>query len=169
MDLSNVEYKDGKPCVIYFYKRRDGRICKDIHYGEIKHCLECGSECFVFNECIEKNRGFYCSYKCANKLKNNPMWKGGVIQTSKGYSMVMSPNHPFKGRKGYVLEHRLVMENRIGRYLKSNEVVHHINKNIIDNRIENLMLLNNAGAHSNFDKTNKINPKYVVFDGGKNG
>ena len=78
-------------------------------------------------------------------------WKGGRQKKSEGYILVKAPNHPFTCKyKGYVLEHRLVMEKKIKRYLNPWEIIHHINGVRDDNRIENLQLLirNHPPGHS---------------------
>jgi len=74
-------------------------------------------------------------------------WRGGtfVIKRS-GYVYIYRPEHPFSRRNssgggGYILEHRWVMEQKLGRYLTINEEVHHINGVKGDNRIENLELV----------------------------
>lgn len=60
-----------------------------------------------------------------------------------GYILVKVDNHPNADSKGYVREHRLVMEEYLGRYLNPDEVVHHINHIKNDNRLENLFLCSN--------------------------
>jgi DNA-binding CsgD family transcriptional regulator len=65
----------------------------------------------------------------------------GYITTWAGYRMFRKPNHPFADSKGYVREHRLVMEDYLGRYLEEDECVHHIDGDKGNNSIENLELM----------------------------
>lgn len=82
-------------------------------------------------------------YKGSRKGPQNPYWGGGRYKdNTSGYVWVYNPEHPSRTKKGYVLEHRLVVEQFIGRYLRGNEIVHHKNKIKDDNRIENLQILN---------------------------
>lgn len=76
----------------------------------------------------------------------NPRWKGGSQITDSGYRLVWMPEHPH-ARKGRVREHRLVMEQHLGRILNPAEVVHHRNGNKSDNRLENLELIASNADH----------------------
>lgn len=64
-----------------------------------------------------------------------------------GYIMRKVNNHPKQNKRGYVAEHRLVYERYLGRFLDSKEVIHHINGNREDNRIENLQIAVENSEH----------------------
>ena len=55
------------------------------------------------------------------------------------YKFVFCPGHPGVNSKGYIYEHILVVEKMLGRFLKSEEVVHHIDENKSNNIPNNLI------------------------------
>lgn len=71
-----------------------------------------------------------------------------IYRHSEGYSLVYEPKHPACNKDGYVMEHRLVMEKHLGRYVNGTEIVHHINHNRTDNRVENLKVLKRGREHA---------------------
>jgi len=124
-----------------------------------KHCKWCDKEYLVFPSAAK--RSSFCGMSCrgswlaVNRLNRNkrdvsgdknPAWKGGRYIVE-GYAYVYSPNHPNRTKDNRVMEHRLVMEESIGRYLSKDEVIHHINGEKLDNKIENLKLVENQSTH----------------------
>lgn len=83
--------------------------------------------------------------------ENHPLWKGGFWINENGYK-VLENQKDTNGKKVY--EHRLMMEKHLGRRLKKEELIHHINGNKLDNRIENLMLTNRR-EHPSLHKKKK--------------
>ena len=79
----------------------------------------------------------------------------GFITTKFGYIKLRIPLHPFADSKGYVAEHRLVVEDYLGRYLDPDEVVHHINGCKSDNSLDNLDICS-LEAHTAWHHTKDI-------------
>ena len=80
-------------------------------------------------------------------MENNPFWRGGRVIDQDGYVLVKKNDHPRADRHGYVREHRLVMEQQLGRPLDSKEVVHHLDGNRQNNHPSNLSLFPSNGQH----------------------
>lgn len=76
-------------------------------------------------------------------MSKNPNGFGTI--TRQGYRRYI-----IRGR--HILEHRIVMEVHLGRKLKYTEIVHHINGDRLDNRINNLVLTNRAKHNNNHYK-----------------
>jgi hypothetical protein len=82
----------------------------------------------------------------------NQSWRGGRAIDLDGYVLSPAPGHPnarmLPGKKsGRVLEHRLVMERKIGRFLTSSEIVDHIDGLKLHNAPENLRLFDSNSEH----------------------
>ncbi|MCK4248113.1 MAG: HNH endonuclease [Methanomicrobia archaeon] len=79
---------------------------------------------------------------------DNGQWKGGIKKRKDGYIFEWiskdSPYISMRAYGNYVLQHRLIMAKKLGRLLKENEVVHHINCNPQDNNIENLQIMSQS-------------------------
>lgn len=85
----------------------------------------------------------------------HPDWKGGRVLVG-GYWYIYTPDHPHATKTHRVAEHRLVMEQVLGRHLAPSEVVHHIDRNPQNNAPENLMVFANNAAHLRHELTGHV-------------
>lgn len=137
-------------------------------------CLICHRKLHRKPSQINKNKTVYCSRECQkedykqrffgennpnynNRGQNNPIWKSNERISSYGYKLIKCSNHPFANSDGFVFEHRLVAEKHLlteensidvdnKRYLSPKYVVHHVDRNHLNNSVENLLVLS-KGDH----------------------
>lgn len=112
--------------------------------------------CPICGKLFYTTRRKTCSKECGTELKSQNMVhktyyeNGYLVEYKNGYN-----------KKGNVKQHRRIMEEYLGRALTSDEVVHHINGNKEDNRIENLQLMTRAQHSSYHRKIEKESGKHL--------
>lgn len=148
----------------------------------IKECRECGTVFSTYPSKIKQGRGVYCSRVCSDKNtlikhgqrispdtefrrgERHPWYKGTTfIRSRKGgrpYRLVYTPDHPHSDNRGYVREHRLIIEKHIKRYLHKDEIVHHIDGNTLNNDITNLQVMSKK-EHDRMNTPLNIHRRWV--------
>lgn len=115
----------------------------------MKICKNCNKS---FKSKRHPNTATYCSRKCmGNDYRKTKIGqrKPGRIWHKDGWLLYI-PNHPmnaFGNHSNYVYEHRYIMSQKVGRMLRSDEIVHHINHDHFDNSPDNLMITTSS-AHA---------------------
>lgn len=123
-----------------------------------RHCATCARPFSVLSSVVARGQGRFCSVRCraanpdfragisararARDIRgaNNPNWKGGQVVGVDGRLLVYCPGDPEAKYLGgtHALRYRLVAREKLGRPLRDDEVVHHINGDPTDDRPENL-------------------------------
>jgi hypothetical protein len=124
----------------------------------IKVCKQCGQEYWAraYNMGIR----LYCSRACRNIARGSK----GFIHKRTGYRYISMGSRAAGVRE----EHRVVMEQILGRDLLSHETVHHKNGNRLDNRPENLELWSNrhGKGHRVIDQVAFAKETLAIYDDG---
>lgn len=141
----------------------DAYLCAKL-YSSGKSCLVIAERFRVDRQTIAnrlKEIGITCRSASVRHIgKGNPRWKGGKWSRRDGYRFITTPD----GKIQRKLEHRKVIEDIIGRELKSNEPVHHLGEKN-DNSPNMLMAFINNSAHTRFEHGKAVKPEEIIFDG----
>lgn len=138
-----------KKCYIAMHK---------ISYEEVL-CPEC-NKYFNRNANVARKK-LFCSITCryANDKRKTT---GNEYITTQGYVAIKAHGHPMAYADGYILKHRFIMAEKLGRILSKDEQVHHKDGNKLNNKPDNLELLTNSEHQELHDSHKRLNTTEAV-------
>ena len=140
-----VWYGKFRPVIPTESELRDLCCKQRLSYAEIARRFSCGATTIkrLANRYgISPGPGGYLRKRGAGA----PRWKGGRIVDGAGYVRLYDPGGEGAYSNGYVLEHRRVASQKLGRPLLESEDVHHIDGNKKNNDPSNLVVVQ-RGRH----------------------
>ena len=100
-----------------------------------------------------------CECGCGQECKKRYV-QGHVFKKNKKDGSYIAHNRMKLFINGqYIIRSRYVMEQHIGRALTKNDIVHHINENLMDDRIENLQLMTRS-EHQSYHMAGEKHPLF---------
>lgn len=127
------------------------------------NCEYCNKKMFRNKNQLERSKHYYCNTSCqmkaeyskgirdkyeTTKIANETLRRRTQDRFDSGQIKKMFDKygyvHIYVPKEGFVREHRYIMEQHLGRKLKDEEHIHHINHVKYDNRIENLKITTNS-------------------------
>jgi HNH endonuclease len=114
-------------------------------------CAQCGKELIRFPSHLKHTKfGPFCDRDCLGLFRSAHLtgslaanFKTGNVK-DRAYIRILVPWHPNKDRQNKVHLHRIIVEAKLGRFLKEDEIVHHKDGNPENNHWDNLEVMSQA-------------------------
>lgn len=134
---------------------------------EVVYCELCGKELLRTPTVIKKNKHHFCSKEHYDEWLIDHHEKKGVLVNNGIYHHGQGYIFRYQSSKNYKAEHRLVMEQCLGRPLRSDEIVHHKDGNKQNNDISNLEIVTRA-EHIEIHRSELLEAREKARRRGKN-
>lgn len=140
--------------------RKTSRLQRWVEENKDKHLCLCGCREYVVPTRWRYYRGRSLRFIPGhnNRGVHHPNYRGGVT-VSDGYVLILDHSHPRANPRGYVRRSWLVIEAHLGRHLRRDELVHHLNADKRDDRLENLLVVSRSD-HTSMHKRGCSHPAY---------